>query len=381
MTDSSFNYHYLTACPHFQKLNDTFRCLSPKSADKKCQLPRNVRSCKNLIIPTTSFEPLRSFIDTRLDTVYSEKKPYEKAQIANYFAQCLCETLQDEGVDIRTENETDTTWEIPLKSGKVLHIKSDAIVQVNETIKAAIEIKYMERGLYYIPDMKKIAWDYLQFKKNHEPHHFYVISGAKLSSTRDSEHVVRHFSDHTYDLNIWNQRNLDSKIKQLVHDLQHLPSSKKQKVIINNPAKWNPLPTQLRTVEMDVTKLKKISSTSRRGNVLEILVQAHHRGQRIERASRHGQFKSACFCNVPITVVIRVDLCIPTCKNPLKVLECKNIQNLSIDAKSIVFDSWFIRNTYPQLEYEVWLGPHVKKVPRRLLDGEVHSIVKIEPKE
>lgn len=369
---------HLYNCPHFFTAKGRPRCLAPElDRATDCSTPKNVRNCSRLQVPVTGHAAAREFIEKRLESFYKGTRSYEKRELALEFAEVMYSILRSRGTDLVDEYAGDTSWKVTLKSGEEMTIVSDAVARLGN-VKAALEIKYMERGMIFTPDIKTVAYDYLFFKKNYPESHFCVISGGRLTHDPAVERILRYYTDATWDVNIW-QEDFDERIDKLVRELQEL-GEREPVVIKDNPAGWKPVETAVERKTVSAGSGGSPTSPYSRGRKLETRVRDYLVSQGEQCSRKRPGFETAGLGTGDITVPIVVDLCKPDCIHPETLIECKDVENLGRGAKTVVFDAWHLKKQFPGIRYEAWLGPSVKKVPVKYLKGEVDKIVKLDEK-
>ena len=184
------------------------------------------------------YDLLESFKQKRKE---SQQKRIESGEIrkafskdatnaGTHFAFLFCKILKENGINVLSEKENRSLCSFKCKTemNQTFKVNTDAVIlDQNSQVKIALEIKYMEEGIMYSLDTKKIAYDYLHFRRSNPNIWYVVISGGKLAMNNDSrvEKMLYAFSDRFFDINIW-EINYQEKIKELIEWLHSVIRNK-----------------------------------------------------------------------------------------------------------------------------------------------------------
>lgn len=370
-------------CPHFtlQKKNGKekgFCYAGNKRQD--CKFPAKIIQCTRLTVPKTKYTWLKEFVSKRLETI-AVGRFGKSRELGLYFATAISRTLENEGIAIQTEKQANTRWDLQTELGDEFQIVSDAIVlDANGESQIALEIKYMEKGIFYSPDAKVIAYDFIQFRKAFPRKYFVVISGAKLAAHKDTVPLLDGYNDALFDLNLWSH-DVDQKIKDGITILAMMQAGKYPLTNVRLPDNFSQISTNiLGEVNESISEdLLEFSSKVKSGTKFERDAKGLLRKNNIPFAPEKPKFP----CNLlegarkPGYIDVEMDIAIPNREKPLVLVECKNMEDLGKFPKCISFDIWHLRSN-PKIknaQFQLWLGPHTKKVNTTHLRGNIEEIV------
>ncbi len=333
-------------------------------------------------------QELVDFRDRRRESIKKESKsqPFqgESVKAGKEFAGILCSALREAGVPIISELE-DKRRVCKLRTqtllGHEFRVDLDAYVPNDERLSIGLEIKYMESGIFYIPDTKKIAYDYLHLRESHPNVVYVIISGGRISKTRKSEMRIRTmlnaFSDCFFDFDI-EQPHLEKRFNNIVQSLKRISNSKK-KAVNPNRISTQTVPTKyFGTIQENGEKIS-FPEAVKSGFSFEREVKKRIYKQRIPFTPQEGVVYTPYDIQTKqgkSMINIEGDLYIPSHNSPTIIIECKNMRRLSrAFLSSMCFDAWCFKEKFPDSKYYAIIGPRTKPFSTGFLNGYIDGIV------
>jgi hypothetical protein len=321
-------------------------------------------------------ENILAFKERRIRTTYSPK-PFSKKNMADDFALALSNDLKACGLEIHHESERKIRLGLMTKAGYEFTIWPDAVILRKGEPKIYVEIKYMEKGIFNEPDTRKIAYDFMHFRKRYRDEFYVVVSGAELSAYRDVEPMLRAYTDRTFDINI-NRGGWESRLQDMIEELRNMLDMKPSKdpILPSYQVKDREL-CGASTLVPDESSLKlTISEVTSKGFEFEKRLKKMLVEQNIDFEPRTvGIGKEVKLYNGH-RISLFPDICIPNLGDPRVILECKNMEYIDpAYAKTIATNSILLKGNSREAQFIVVCGERTRKISVGYMRGYVDDLV------